>query len=125
MMRELGPFVLAGTILVGCSFKPGPAGTVKQFINDVADGNVTEAVQLVNSPPGMEAKISFALTAAAKEAHEKGKVVSIDILKEDIQGELAHVDYVVHQKDDKPGEKEKSHTDLQKIDGKWKISLLQ
>lgn len=125
IIRTVTTVILAGDLIVACSFGPGPASTVKTFIKAVAAGNVTEAVRLINVPPGMEAKISFALTAAAGEAREKGEVVSIDILKEDVQGELAHVDYIVHQKNDKPGEQDKAHMDLQKIDGKWKISLLQ
>lgn len=121
---NVGALLLAA-LLAGCSFAQGPGSTVKRFINAVAQGNVTEAVQLINVPPGMEAKISFALISAAKDAREKGGIVSVEILKEDVQGELAHVDYIVHQKNDKPGERDQAHMDLQKIDGKWKISLLQ
>jgi hypothetical protein len=108
-------------LLGACSFASGPGSTVREFINDVDGGKITEAVQLLNVPAGMEPKIKMALTAKAQGTDPDDRVKYVEIVKEDVRGELARVDYIVHKV--KKSDEDTQHLNLQKVEGKWKINL--
>lgn len=121
MTRTLGLLVLGALFLIACG-GVGPGATVKQFYTLVEAGKVNEAMDLM--APGIKDMMQ-ALGGAAvfgegtKEIKEKGGIKSIDILKEEITGEVAEVEVRIEYGDGS------SHTEtmqLTKVDGKWRIS---
>lgn len=118
--------LLACLLCFACSMSPGPEDTIKKFNSLLDEGNVTEAVKLVNVPPGMEGKISMVMSMAATEIKGHGGIASVEIVKSDIQGDVAHIDYTVHYKGGKDGADAKNqhteHMNLVRSDGKWKIN---
>jgi hypothetical protein len=119
--QPLGSLLAVMALLGACSFAPGPGSTVKEFITDVDGGKITEAVQLLSLPSGMEPKVKMALTVAAQETKPEDRVRYVEIVKEDVRGEIARVDYIVHRV--KKTDEDTQHMDLHKVDGKWKIEL--
>lgn len=118
--RSLATLIAIMVMLAACSFAPGPGATVREFFVDADAGRITDAMKLVNVPAGFESKVSGALADAARNTPPEKRLSSVEIVKQDVRGEVAHVEYILHLKDKSTT---RNALSLQKIDGKWKILM--
>jgi len=121
MTRKLSLLVIGALLLIACS-GGGPGATVKEFFHLVEDGKVNDAMELM--APGIKEMMQAMGGAAAfsegtSEFKDKGGIKKINILKEDVTGDVAEVEVELEFGD---GSSEKETMKLMKVDGKWKIS---
>lgn len=114
---------IAAVITGGCSmFQSGPGATVEQFYTALNDGEVTTAMDLISSQfRGQigEDKLRAALSQGTRQsAQEKGGMSSIEILSEDVQGEVATVRVRMEFGD---GSSNETTENLVLEDGQWKL----
>lgn len=97
-------------LLLACLFSslacqwinPGPARTVVKFYEALSRGNLEDAKQYLD--PDSHSQIpalwlNEALARATEEFNEHGGLASVQIAKEQINGDLATVEFVLHYKD--------------------------
>jgi hypothetical protein len=122
MTRKLSLVVIGALLLVACS-GGGPGATVKQFFTLVEDGKVNDAMELM--APGIKDMMQAMGGGGAvfgegtKEIKDKGGIKKINILKEEVTGDLAEVEVEIEYGD---GSSETETMQLTKVDGKWRIS---
>jgi hypothetical protein len=121
MTRKLSLLVIGALLLIACG-GGGPGATVKQFYTLVEDGKVNEAMELM--APGIKDMMqamggATVFGEGTKEIKEKGGIDQINILKEEVTGEIAEVEVEVVYGD---GSKDTETMQLTKVDGEWKIS---
>lgn len=120
MLVLLGLFV----VVMNCSLVESPSTVVKQFYKLAADGKLNDAYELI-SKEGKELLKNLGGGAMAigqltqKIKNQKG-IKNMEILKEEIQGDLAIVNVKITYGDGSSGtETEK----LIKENGKWRLSV--
>ena len=114
-------FVLAALAVVGCG-APGPADTVAHFYRHVEAGEVDAAADLFSEQITAlitREKLKTALAEQTREMKDKGGIASIEILSEEITGEVADVRIRVEYGN---GETEEQDIHLTEIDGAWKLA---
>ena len=121
MTRKLSLLVIGALLLIACS-GGGPGATVKQFFTFVEDGKVNDAMELM--APGIKEMMQAmggpaVFSEGTNEFKEKGGIKKINILKEDVTGDIAEVEVELEFGD---GSSEKETMKLTKVDGKWRIS---
>lgn len=119
--RFFGLILLASLTvgLTGC--QPSPGGTVRSFFVDLEKGEINEATDALSnsSVDGyMGSKIKMALSEVPASFDERGGIKNIEILDENVNGDLATVSYRINFKDDTS---EEGVMDLVKEDDGWKI----
>jgi hypothetical protein len=122
MTIQLGSLIGLMALLAACAFERGPGETVREFHMDVDQGRIAEAIKLVDMPDAdTEKKLTTAFKEAAVEAQQQGHLRSVEIVKEDVKGDVAHVEYILHEPD---GTDEREKMELRKVNGHWKLRLL-
>lgn len=116
--------VLIGVLIVsaGCGlFSSGPGQTVKNFYYAVESGKIDEARNLLSAQVAAAygAKLSQALVQASEDIKQRGGITSIDILTEDVNGDIANV---TSKTTFGNGQSTTDASRLLKEDGEWKIS---
>lgn len=109
--------------LVGCGgSSSGPGDTIKELNYALEKGDGDAVKKIVPGMAGMvgDDKLRGMMTEASAEAKKKGGIQSIEILKEEINGETATVEHKVVWGN---GEEESDTTELTKVDGEWIVSM--
>ncbi|MBX2853061.1 MAG: DUF4878 domain-containing protein [Phycisphaeraceae bacterium] len=108
--------------LVGCGGSAGPGDTVKELNYAMEKGDVETVKKIVPGMAGMvgDEKLKGMLTEAAAEAKKKGNIKSIEILKEEINGDTATVEHKVTWGN---GDEDTDTSELAKVDGQWVVSM--
>lgn len=108
--------------LVGCGGSAGPGDTIVELNKAMEAGDAETVKKIV---PGMAAmvgedKLKGMMSEASAEAKKKGGIKSIEILKEEINGDTATVEHKVVWGN---GDEEEETTELTKVDGQWIVSM--
>lgn len=108
--------------LVGCGGSAGPGDTIIEFNKAMESGDAETVKRIAPGMAGMvgEDKLKGILTEASAEAKKKGGIESIEIIKEEINGDTATVEHKVVWGN---GEEEEDTTKLSKVDGQWVVSM--
>lgn len=113
--------MLALTLLFLAACGNSPRSAVKAFYDAVEEGRVEDALKMVSSQVtssiGID-KTRAALQSATREIHDKGGLKSLDIVKEDVVGEVAEVEVRIHYGN---GTEETEKVKVVKENGEWKI----
>ena len=108
-------------VLTGCSGS-GPAATVERFYRAVEAGDVKAASELVSRSlvvmMGRE-KIEAALESQTVDIIRKGGIQSIEVLSEEVDGNVAEVNVRITYGND---ETEEANADLTRLDGRWMLT---
>jgi hypothetical protein len=126
--RVISVVLLSLTVMVaGCSKLGGrsPSEVVTRVHTACNEGKYSEAQDhfssstkaLINGPLGAAAG---GMKGLCDKQTRKGALPRVEILKENIRGEGATVDYRLHFKD---GTTKEDHDDLIKEDGQWKEAI--
>lgn len=116
--------VLIGLVMVGSGcglFNSGPGQTVKNFYYAVEAGKIEEAKNLLSAQVTATygAKLSQALVQASEDIKRKGGIQSIDVISENINGDIAAV---TSKTTFGNGQSTTDASRLLKEDGQWKIA---
>ena len=109
--------------LVGCGGSAsGPGDTIKELNYALEKGDVDTVKKIVPGLAGMmgDDKLKAMLTEASAEAKKKGNITSIEILKEEVDGDTATVTHKVTWGN---GDVEEETSELAKVDGQWIVSM--
>lgn len=117
----LFPTVLILALLAGCT-DSGPAGTVEKFHHHVEDGEIEEAAEMFSGEIvamfGRD-KLESRLSQQTREISRKGGIQSLDIVSEEVSGQVADVRVRVTYGN---GRTDEQDVQLTKIDGEWKLT---
>ena len=122
-IRASATVALLTLATAGCGlFSAGPGATSTAFYRHLEKGEIEAARQMLSS--GFvaqlgEQKVRSALEQGAREISEKNGIKSIDIEREDVQGELATVSVRVTYGNDS---NDTQNLKLSKENGEWKIT---
>ena len=107
--------------VAGCSLT-GPSGAVKKFYRLVEDGRVEEAADMFStelfSVIGRD-KVVAGLSEQTRDISLKGGIDSIDILSEEVNGQVADIRVRILYGN---GNVDREDIQLTKLDGKWKLT---
>jgi hypothetical protein len=108
--------------LVGCGGSSGPGDAVVELNYAMEEGDVETVKKIVPALGSMmgDEKLKAMMTEASAEAKKKGGIESVEIIKEEIEGETATV---THKTTFGNGDEEEETTELVKVDGQWIISM--
>lgn len=114
--------LLCSFALVGCGGSTGPGDTVKELNYAMEKGDLDTVKKIVPGLAGMmgDEKLKAMMTEASAEAKKKGGIKSVEILKEEINGDTATVEHKVTWGN---GDEETETSELAKVDGQWIISM--
>lgn len=111
------------TILPACSLFNSPSQTVKNFNKYVSEGKIDDATKLLSkrviSNMGID-KVKSGLARTTKNIKERGGITSLEIVKEEIIGEVAEVHMIISYGN---GSKINEKVQLIKEEGDWKIDI--
>jgi hypothetical protein len=114
-IRQIGGLTLM-LVLLGACAAPGPGATAKEFYWDMSRGQMKEALQLTDlSDEEVAEKLK---TMEANKDGNPHRLLSVTVVKEEVQGDVAHVEVILHSEG---ASDEHDHVDLRKINGRWKI----
>lgn len=109
--------------LVGCGGSAGPGDTIVELNKAMEAGDAETVKKIVPGMAGMvgEDKLKGMMSEASAEAKKKGGIQSIEILKEEINGDIATVEHKLVWGN---GDEEQETTELIKNDdGQWIVSM--
>lgn len=114
--------LLCSFALVGCGGSAGPGDAVKELNYAMEKGDLDTVKKIIPGLAGMmgDEKLKAMMTEASAEAKKKGGIKSVEILKEEINGDTATVEHKVTWGN---GDEETETTELAKVDGQWIISM--
>lgn len=115
--------LLCSLALVGCGGSAGPGDAVKELNYAMEKGDLDTVKKIVPGLAGMmgDEKLKAMMTEASAEAKKKGGIKSIEIIKEEINGDVATVEHKVTWGN---GDEETETSELTKTDkGQWIISM--
>lgn len=114
--------LLCSFALVGCGGSAGPGDAVKELNYAMEKGDLDTVKKIVPGLAGMmgDEKLKAMMTEASAEAKKKGGIKSVEILKEEINGDTATVEHKVTWGN---GDEETETSELAKVDGQWIISM--
>lgn len=124
-MKKVISVLAVLAILMGCNLLSGnsPAKVVQEFHRLVEKGELSKAYELVSqSGKGLLAMAGGAqgLSSGTNEIKQKGGIKNIKIIKEDVTGEMATVNFEITYGN---GSVKKDNEKLIKEDGKWKLDV--
>jgi hypothetical protein len=109
--------------IAGCGLLSSPSRTVKLFHKHIENGEITEAMKLMSNRAiktlGID-KMRKGFENTTREVKAKGGISELNIIKEEIIGELAEVDLEMKFGN---GSSRSDKVKLIKEDGDWKIDL--
>lgn len=108
--------------LVGCGGSAGPGDTIVELNHALEAGDAETVKKIVPGMAGMvgDDKLKGMMTEASAEAKKKGGIKSIEILKEEINGDTATVEHKLVWGN---GDEDQETTELSKVDGQWIVSM--
>lgn len=120
------PFAI---LLLACLFSslacqwisPGPARSVVKFYEALSRGNLEDAKQYLDTDSQSQipaALLNTALVRQTEQINEHGGLASVQIAKEQINGDLATVEFVLRYKD---GQSKEDKEKLMRKNRKWFI----
>lgn len=114
--------LLCSFALVGCGGSTGPGDTVKELNYAMEKGDLATVKKIIPGLAGMmgDEKLKAMMTEASAEAKKKGGIKSVEIIKEEINGDTATVEHKVVWGN---GDEETESTELAKVDGQWIVSM--
>lgn len=128
-MRRKTTALLAFCALALAACSPSPASLVSDFHKDVSDGNIEQALSMIDlqQATGLgfsEGKIRAALTSQSQKYNgvKCGGVKKVDIKNEEVRGDIAVIKYDVICKSGMKASTD-SKDNLAKVNGKWRIAI--
>lgn len=113
--------LLALLSLTSCASR-SPSATVVRFHQNLEQGKIEDAMAQLSSRIRAsipDTKLRPALEKATDDIKAKGGIKKINILKEDVTGEIAHIEYQILFNN---GDTRRENTSLSKENKVWKIT---